>query len=134
MTSQHISATRPSHDAILNTVLETFHAYNASRPLCYVGLREVPPDQFEAVNAHFSAQVHAGFNALHDFGVISDASLLMSCPDPPNEGLWLTIRILKQPLDMSEDCMHRTFTPAASPSRTPDNLPPRPRYQTACLP
>ncbi|KAK9794423.1 hypothetical protein AB5N19_00234 [Seiridium cardinale] len=93
MASQHILATPPSKDVILNSLLDNVHAYNARLPRLYVGLPECnldaeiplilnlpgaplayrePPAEFEAVNAHFSAQVHAFFNALHDLEDMSD--------------------------------------------------------------
>lgn len=93
MASQHILATSPSKDAILDSLVENIRAYNARLPCLYVGMRECnldaemplllnppaaplacrePPAEFEAVNAHFSAQVHAFFSALHDLEDMSD--------------------------------------------------------------
>lgn len=76
MASQHILATAPSQDAILNSLLELVRAYSARIPRLYVGLNsfdldaEMPlllnlpsallacrelPAELEAVNAYFSA-------------------------------------------------------------------------------
>ena len=95
MASQHILATAPSQEAILNSLLEFARAYkerlppgrdnfvfgacvlDAEMPLLLnppgapLACRE-PPVEFEAVNAHFSAQVHAFFNALHDLENMAD--------------------------------------------------------------
>ncbi|KAK1782641.1 hypothetical protein QBC45DRAFT_402145 [Copromyces sp. CBS 386.78] len=42
-----------------------------NRPGAPLPCRE-PPAEFETVNGHFSAQVHASFNALHDLGDMAD--------------------------------------------------------------
>ncbi|TRX89221.1 hypothetical protein FHL15_009919 [Xylaria flabelliformis] len=131
MASQHILATPPSKDAILNTLLEDIRHYNARLPRLYVGLRECtldaemplllnppgaplacrePPAEFEAVHAHFSAQVHAFFNALHD---LEDMAAKKPSEEldliRPDDGLWLAIRIVNQSFDIYPDCLHRTF-------------------------
>ncbi|KAI0855459.1 hypothetical protein F4860DRAFT_34597 [Xylaria cubensis] len=121
MAPQHILATPPSKDAILNTLLEDVRDYNARLPRLYVGLRECtldaemplllnppgaplacrePSAEFEAVHAHFSAQVHAFFNALHDLEDMADKKA--------SEELDL-IRIVNQSFDIYPDCLHRTI-------------------------
>ena len=45
MASQHILATAPSQDAILNSLLELVRAYNARKPRLYVGLNSFDLDE-----------------------------------------------------------------------------------------
>lgn len=145
MASQHILATPPSKDAILSSLLENVRAYNARLPHLYVGLRECnldaemplllnPPDaplecqepltEFEAINTHFSAQVHAIFNALRHLEDMSDKK-------PPDEldlirqveGLWPAIRVVNQSFDIYPDCWHRTFHTRRLTVQDPDSLP-----------
>jgi len=93
MASQCILATPPSQGVILNSLLKNASYYKAWLPRLYVGLRECnldaemplllnPPGaplacreplaEFEAVNAHFSAQEHAFFHVLHDLQDMSE--------------------------------------------------------------
>ncbi|KAJ0382147.1 hypothetical protein COL922a_013144 [Colletotrichum nupharicola] len=115
MASPRIQATPPSQDAMLDRLLTTGRHNGV-----YVGLRDCdleaemplllnragapvacmePSDDFEAVNAHFSVQVHAFFNALHTLENMADEQ----SPDetdfirkPEDGGLHAAIRILNQ--------------------------------------
>ncbi|KAJ0161743.1 hypothetical protein CTA2_5666 [Colletotrichum tanaceti] len=146
MTSQHVLATPPSKDAILNSLLEDVRAYNAHRPP-HAGLRECDlyaemplllnlpgaplacretPAEFEAVNAHFSARVHAFFDALRDLEDMSSKG----SPDADGpglirrgDGLWAAVRIVNQSFDIYPDCLHRTFHTRRLSVRDPDGLP-----------
>ncbi|KAL2133497.1 hypothetical protein VTI74DRAFT_2262 [Chaetomium olivicolor] len=145
MASQHLLiATPPSQDAILNSLLEDARAYNARQPrhagLCYAKLDAEMPlllnppwahlacweplAEFKAVNAHFSAQVHAFFNALH---VLEDMSDKQSSDELPlicsNHGLQPVIRIVNQSFDIGLDCWHRTFHARRLTVQSPDTLP-----------
>ncbi|KFZ09321.1 hypothetical protein V502_08826 [Pseudogymnoascus sp. VKM F-4520 (FW-2644)] len=147
MASQHILATAPSQEAILNSLLELARAYkerlppgrdnfvfgacvlDAEMPLLLnppgapLACRE-PPVEFEAVNDHFSAQVHAFFNAMHDLQDMADKP---SSDDlelvRPEECLWPVIRIVNQSFDIYLDCMHRTFHTRRLTVKNPDSLP-----------
>jgi hypothetical protein len=145
MASQHILATPPTKDAILNSLLENARNYNARRPDLYVGLRECTlnaemplllnpraaslacresPAEFEAINAHFSAQVHAFFNALREFENLADKqpaeelNLIRA-----GEDLWPTIRVANQSFDNYPDCLHRTFHTRRLTVQDHDSLP-----------
>ncbi|KAK6213601.1 hypothetical protein QIS74_09603 [Colletotrichum tabaci] len=144
MTSQRILATAPSQDATLRFLLEDVRTYNARQPP-HAGLRECdlyaemplllnlpgaplacrePPAEFEAVNMHFSARVHAFFNALRDLEDISSKK----SPDEldlirQDDGLWAAIRIVNQSFDIYPDCLHRTFHTRRLSVRDPDSLP-----------
>ncbi|KAJ4392334.1 hypothetical protein N0V93_005960 [Gnomoniopsis smithogilvyi] len=145
MASPHILATPASQDAILESLLEDVRAYNAREPRLYVGLRECnldaemplllnppgeplacreSPSEFEAVNAHFSAQVHAFFNALHN---LEDMAEKTSSDEPdlirPNEGLRPAIHVVNQSFDIYPDCMHHTFHTSRLTIHDPDSLP-----------
>ncbi|KAI0121046.1 hypothetical protein BJ170DRAFT_646067 [Xylariales sp. AK1849] len=145
MASQRVLATPPSQDAILNSFLEDVRAFNKRSPHSYVGMRECPFDAemplllnppgepvvcreplalFEAVNAHFSAQVHALFNALHSF---EDAADKQSSDEldliRPDEGLWPAIRLINQSYDIYPDCFHRTFHTRRLTVQNLDSLP-----------
>lgn len=146
MASQHILATPPSQDAILNSLLEGIRAYNARIPRLYVGTdsfdldaemplllnlpsaplacRE-PVAEFEAVNAHFSAQVHAFFNAVH---ILEDMADKQSSDElvliRRDENLQpVVIRIVDQSFDIYLDCWHRTFHTRRLTVKNPDSLP-----------
>ena len=145
MASQHILATPPSKDAILNSLLEIIRAYNARQPRVNIvfGACELdaemplllnppcaplacrePPGEFETVNDHFSAQVHAFFNALLDLEDMSDKP---SSDEPdlirPDECLRPVIRIVNQSFDIYPDCLHRTFHTRRLTVQNPDSLP-----------
>ena len=147
MASQHILATPPSKDAILNSLLEIVRVYNAhpppgrdtivfgacelnaemplllNLPSSRLACRE-PPAEFEAVNAHFSAQVHAFFNALHDLEDMEDkpsSNDLDLCR--PDECLRPVIRISNQSFDIYPRCYHRTFHTRRLTVQNPDSLP-----------
>ncbi|KAI0543936.1 hypothetical protein F4679DRAFT_577251 [Xylaria curta] len=144
MASQHILVTPHSKDAILNSLLENVRDYNARLPRLYVGLRECtlnvrmplllnppgapltcrePPAEFEAIHAHFSAQVHAFFNALHNLEDMAEKkpseelNLIR-----PNEGLQPTIRIVKQSFDIYPNCLHRMFHTRRLTVKDPSSL------------
>ncbi|OBT52722.1 hypothetical protein VE04_06576 [Pseudogymnoascus sp. 24MN13] len=150
MASQQIRATPPSKDAMLNSFLEIVRNYNARAPpgrnkivfpACqlvvemplllnlpgeHLACRE-PPAVFEAINAHFSAQVHAFFNALHDLEDIADK--------PSSDDLellrrdeWLrpVIQITNQSFDNPEgndDCVHRCYHTRRLTVQNPESLP-----------
>ena len=131
MASQRILATPPSQEIILNSLLENVREYNARLPHLYVGLRECalnaemplllnqpgarlacrePPAEFETVNAHFSAQVHAFFNALHALETMSANQFPDELPlIRQDDGLRPTISIVNQSFDIYSDCFHRMF-------------------------
>lgn len=145
MAAQHTLATPPSQDAILNSLLEDVHAYNARLPRPYVGLRgcnldaemplllnppgaplacREPPAEFEAVNTHFSAQVHACFNALRELEDMSDKKASDELDlIRQDEGLRPAIRIVNQSFDIYPDCLHRTFHTRRLTVQNPDSLP-----------
>ncbi|KAI0903642.1 hypothetical protein F4823DRAFT_568486 [Ustulina deusta] len=122
MASQHILATPPSKDAIVNSLLENVRDYNARLPRLWVGLRECtldaemslllnPPAEFEVVDAHFSAQVHAFFNALHDLEHMADKQSRR--PSAHHH----------QSFDIYPDCLHRTFHTRRLTVQNPHSLP-----------
>ncbi|KAK3299548.1 uncharacterized protein B0H64DRAFT_101904 [Chaetomium fimeti] len=145
-----LSPPPPSKDAILNSLLEMERRYRALKPVDlndFIGLRECnmdaemplllnprdapigcwePPVVLEAINDHFSAQVHAFFNALHELEDISDKQL----PDEPvlirrHDGLWPVIRIVSQSFDIypDGDCLHRYFHTRRLTVQNVDSLP-----------
>ncbi|KAK3392118.1 hypothetical protein B0T20DRAFT_384687 [Sordaria brevicollis] len=84
------------------------------------------PAEFETIfNAHFSAQIHAFFNALHDLEVTSTAASQTpstsivniqhpshqqpSPPPPPPLELELTLSLLNQSFHPHLPCLHRAF-------------------------
>ncbi|KAK4154476.1 hypothetical protein C8A00DRAFT_14421 [Chaetomidium leptoderma] len=136
MASQHLLiATPPSQDAILNSLVQ-----DARAGLCVVNLDAEMPlllnppgaplacweplAEFEAVNAHFSAQVHAFFNALHSLEEMSDKQ---STDEPalihPDKGLQPAIRVVNQSFDIPLDCWHRIFHSRRLTVQSPDTLP-----------
>lgn len=130
MTSQHTLIITPaSKDAILNSILENVRTSNAEMPLLInlpsspLACRE-PPNEFEAITDHFSAQVHAFFHALHELEN-------MSAKQPPDElplirkdeGLRPTIQIVNQSFDIYPDCWHRYFHTRRLTVHNPDTLP-----------
>lgn len=151
MASQHIQVvTPPSKDAILHSLLGIIRARNARQPpgSVYAGFgvceleaemplllnnrpgaplpcRE-PVADFEAVNAHFSAQVHAFFNALHD---LEDMAAEQSSDEPPfiragpDECLQPAIRVANQLFEPHLDCLHRAFHTRRLTVQNPDSLP-----------
>jgi hypothetical protein len=150
MASQHILATPPSKDAMLNSFLEIVRNYNAcpppgrnkvvfaacqleaemplllSLPGAPLTCRE-PLAVFEAINAHFSAQVHAFFNALHDLEDMADKpssdDLKLLCRD---EWLEPLIRITNQSFanpEDNDDCVHRCYHTRRLTVQSPDSLP-----------
>lgn len=145
MASQQVLATPPSKDAILDAILKNVHAYNARQPRLYVGAcqtsleAEMPlllkpsdaphtcqeaPAVFEAVEAHFSAQVHAFFQALHG---LEEMAAKQAADEPalirPDAGLWPTIRVVNQSFDVYPDCWHRVFHTRRLAVRAPEDLP-----------
>ncbi|KFY14149.1 hypothetical protein V492_02826 [Pseudogymnoascus sp. VKM F-4246] len=147
MASQHIRATPPSKDAMLNSFLENIRNYNASPPpgrnkvvfaSCIIEAEmplllsppgeplpcSEPPAVFEAVNSHFSAQVHAYFNALHDLEDMADKP---SSEDPEllhrDEWLRPLICIANQSFAEPQDCAHRCYHTRRLTVLNPDSLP-----------
>ncbi|EAW16719.1 uncharacterized protein NFIA_060750 [Aspergillus fischeri NRRL 181] len=148
MASQHIQvATPPSKDAILESLVENVRACNArlppgrdnivfgaceleaemplllNRPGAPLPCRE-PPAEFETVNAHFSAQMHAFFNALHDLEDMADkpsSDDLDLCR--PDECLRPVICVSNQSFEPHLDCLHRAFHTRRLTVQNPDSLP-----------
>jgi len=153
MASQHLQVvTPPSKDAVLNSLLDTIRAYNARQPpemvharagfgVCVLDVEmplllnhrpgtplpcREPAADFEAVNAHFSAQVHAFFNALHD---LEDMAAKQSPDELPfiraglGEGLQPVIRVANQLFEPDFDCLHRAFHTRRLTIQNPDSLP-----------
>ncbi|KAK0718700.1 hypothetical protein B0T21DRAFT_295904 [Apiosordaria backusii] len=148
MASQHIQvATPPSKDAILESLVENVRACNArlppgrdkivfgaceleaemplllNRPGARLPCRE-PPAEFETVNAHFSAQMHAFFNALHDLEDMADkpsSDDLDLCR--PDECLRPVICVSNQSFEPQLDCLHRAFHTRRITVQNPDSLP-----------
>ncbi|KAI3144136.1 hypothetical protein CBS147326_1140 [Penicillium roqueforti] len=152
MASQHIQVvTPPSKDATVQAFLQNMRAHNepGSVPLVFGGgqlhaemplllnvpgaplpCRE-PGADFEAVNAHFSAQVHAFFNGLHE---IEDMAAKQS-PDEPalidaDRGLQPSIHIGNQVIESDPDawggdrnCLHRAFHSRRLTVQNVDSLP-----------
>ncbi|KAG7285620.1 hypothetical protein NEMBOFW57_010249 [Staphylotrichum longicolle] len=152
MASQHIQVVAPpSKDATVQAFLQNMRAHNepGSVPLVFGGgqlhaempfllnvpgaplpCRE-PAADFEAVNAHFSAQVHAFFNGLHE---IEDMAAKQS-PDEPalidaDRGLQPAIRIGNQVIESEPDvwggdrkCLHRAFHSRRLTVQKIDSLP-----------
>jgi hypothetical protein len=82
--------------------------------------RETPAEA-EAVESHFSGQIHAFFAALHDFekkSTSSDGDEYIR-----KEGLWLTIRVVNQSFTCFPKCLHRRFHSHRLSVRDPDALP-----------
>lgn len=150
MTSEYILTTPPSKDAMLNSFLEIVRNSKARPPpgrnkvvfsACQLEVNmpllvnlpgaPVPCREslsvFEAVNAHFSAQVHAFFNALHDLEGMADK--------PSSDDLellrrdeWLepVIRIASQSFanpEAGDDCVHRCYHTRRLNVQKPDSLP-----------
>ncbi|KFY01457.1 hypothetical protein O988_02729 [Pseudogymnoascus sp. VKM F-3808] len=151
MASQDILAMPPFKDAMLNSFLEIVHNRNAgpppgsnkvvfsatdlevkmplllNRPGEPLACKE-PTAVFSAINAHFSAQVHAFFKALHDLedlaGKPSSEDLELLRRD---EWLEPSIRIGKQsfhnPEDIPGDCVHRCYHTRRLTVQNLDDLP-----------
>lgn len=65
------------------------------------------PDEFKATNASFSAQVHAFFEALHEFeskSTSTDGDEFIRA-----DGLQPSIRVINQSFDIHPSCLHRNF-------------------------
>jgi hypothetical protein len=114
MTADSILIVNPcSKGTLLKSFLEHRRAYrlDAEMPLLLnlpearLACRE-SLSTFEAINAHFSAQVHAYFNALDDFDRLaaSDNDLIRQEPD-----LHLDISTIAQSFDIYPRCLHRVF-------------------------
>ncbi|KAK3900485.1 hypothetical protein C8A05DRAFT_45689 [Staphylotrichum tortipilum] len=144
MASQHIQVVPPpSKDAILHSLLEIIRAYNARQEhgivhgfgecqleakmplLTPLPCRE-PAADFDAVNAHFSAQVHAFFNALQDLEDIAakqPADELPLIRAGPDKGLQPIICVANQLVEPSLDCFHRAFHTRRLTVQNLDSLP-----------
>ncbi|KAI2721626.1 hypothetical protein DTO027I6_1196 [Penicillium roqueforti] len=126
MASQHIRvATPPSRDAILESLVENVRAFNARLPpgrdKIVFGAEQ--PAEFETVNGHFSAQMHAFFNALHDLEDMADkpsSDDLDLCR--PDECPRPVICVSNQS-EPYLDCLHRTFYTRCLTVQNPDSLP-----------
>ncbi|OBT71933.1 hypothetical protein VF21_09022 [Pseudogymnoascus sp. 05NY08] len=151
MASQPILATTPSKDAMLNSFLEIVRNNNArlppgrnkvvfaatdlevemplllNRPGEPLACKE-PAAVFAAINAHFSGQVHAFFNALHDLEDLADKPSSDDL-EPLRRDEWLEpdIRIGNQsfhnPEDIPGDCVHRCYHTRRLTVQNLDSLP-----------
>ena len=145
MASRHIQVvTPPSKDATVQAFFQNMRAHNepGSVPLVSGGgqlnaemplllnvpgaplpCRE-PAADFEAVNAHFSAQVHAFFRGLHE---IEHMAAKRSPDEPafidPDRGLQPGIRIANQLFEPHLDCLHRAFHSRRLTVQDVDSLP-----------
>ncbi|KAK7976993.1 hypothetical protein PG988_004483 [Apiospora saccharicola] len=140
MAHQHILATPPSEDAILDSLLEHIRSWNARQPQ-YIGYgdcnleaemplllnpREAPfacrepPAVFEAINAQFSAQVHAIFGALRRLEELAETE-----PDliRQTDGLQPEIQVGHQSFDIYPKCPHRAYHTSRLTVLDPDRLP-----------
>jgi hypothetical protein len=143
--TEHVQATPPAPDAILNALLERTRAFNAREPRPYDGMAGItlraemprirnpresqvpcrePPAVFEAVNAHFSAQMHAFFSAMQTLEDMADKQP----PDEPDLirpgfGLQPEIDIAMQSFDFFPDCLHRHFYSRRLTVQNADSLP-----------
>lgn len=88
------------------------YGYDVTMPLLLnppespLACRETP-DEFKATNSSFSAQIHALFEALHDFerqSTSTDGDALIR-----TDGLQPVIRIANQSFDIYPSCLHRSF-------------------------
>ena len=93
-----------------------------NRPGAPLPCREQPAE-FETVNGHFSAQMHAFFNALHDLEDMADkpsSDDLDLCR--PDECPRPVICVSNQS-EPYLDCLHRTFYTRCLTVQNPDSLP-----------
>ncbi|KAK8009536.1 hypothetical protein PG991_012087 [Apiospora marii] len=141
MAHQHILITPPSEEAILNHLVEHARAWNAREPQ-NIGLNgwnfdaeiplllnpeeapfacREPPAVFEAINAQFSAQVHAIFGVLQKYEVLAETE-----PDliRQADGLQPAIRVGHQSFDYYPDCPHRAYHTRRLTVQDIDRLPP----------
>ncbi|KAK8133573.1 hypothetical protein PG984_005585 [Apiospora sp. TS-2023a] len=126
MAHQHILVTPPSEDAILDSLLEHGGCcLNTEMPLL-LNPREVPfacrepPAVFEAINAQFSAQVHALFGVLRRLEELAETE-----PDliSQTNGLQPIIQVGHQSYDIYPKCPHRTYYTGRLTVLDPDRLP-----------
>jgi hypothetical protein len=146
MASPHTIIICPaSKDDILNYLLEKVRADNASESQLYFGASECqlfahmpmlvnlpgsplacwePLDEFEAINDHFSAQVHAFFHALNE---LEDMSANQPRDELPlirkDKSLRPVIQITDQSFELYPDCWHRYFHSRRLTVHNPDTLP-----------
>ncbi|KAF6786163.1 hypothetical protein CSOJ01_15469 [Colletotrichum sojae] len=83
-----------------------------------------PAEEFDAVNAIFSDQVRAFFNAMHAFEEMADKK----SPDEPDliheeSGMGLAISVCDQSYDIYPDCWHRACFTRRLTVLNPSNLP-----------
>ncbi|KAF6809272.1 hypothetical protein CPLU01_15532 [Colletotrichum plurivorum] len=140
MASYRAQPTPPSQDATLERLLAT-----APRTGPYIGLNGAclraemalllnpprapvsctePAEEFDTVNAHFSDQVHAFFNAVHAFEKIADKQ----SPEEPklireDSGLGLVICVQRQSYDIYPDCWHQCIHTRRLTVMNSDSLP-----------
>lgn len=143
MATEHVLATPPSPGAILDPLLESVRAFNAREPRLYAGLSSVtltaemprirnprepqvpcrePPAVFEAVNAHFSAQIHAFFDALQTLEDMADKQDEQNLIRP-GDGLQANIDVAMQAFDFAPYCLHRDFYTRRLTVQNPESLP-----------
>ncbi|KAJ4398819.1 hypothetical protein N0V85_006180 [Neurospora sp. IMI 360204] len=137
----------PSKDAILESLVENVRVCNArlpagrdkmvfaacelevsmpvllNRPGAPLPCRE-PAAEFETVNGHFSAQIHAFFNALHDLEDMAEKPS-SSDVDLCRQDEWLrpVIYVNNQSFEPHLDCLHRAFHTRRLTVQNPDSLP-----------
>lgn len=107
-------------EAILASILERAREFGGLRECDYdlnlpllinapestLACRETQ-NEFETINASFSAQIHAFFEALHDFesrSTSTDGDEFIRA-----EGVQPSIRVINQSFDIFPSCLHRNF-------------------------
>ncbi|KAI6086967.1 hypothetical protein F4821DRAFT_120780 [Hypoxylon rubiginosum] len=127
-------AVNGTKEAILDSLLEGArhwrglrdYACDINMPLLFnsdespLPCRETP-SEFEAINSSFSSQIHALFEALHDFESLSkteDGDEFIR-----KDGLVSIVRINNQSFDRYPDCLHRNFHSRRLSLRDPATLP-----------
>ncbi|KAL2192811.1 hypothetical protein P885DRAFT_81824 [Corynascus similis CBS 632.67] len=138
---EHVQATPPAPNAILDPLLERVRAFNAREPRPYVGMAGItlraemsrirnprepqvlcmePPAVFKTVNNHFSTQIHAFFSAMQTLEDMADKQ----SPDKPDLiRVQPEIEIARQSFDFPSDCLHRAFYSHRLAVQNVDSLP-----------
>ncbi|KAF7556691.1 hypothetical protein G7Z17_g1197 [Cylindrodendrum hubeiense] len=115
----HSAESLPSRETQILDVIKTYAEHRPLGHYCYdlemplmlspegspMSCRETL-EEFEPVNAHFSAQVHALFNALK---ACEDSTTESNIPILHKDGLNLCIKLGLQSYDIGLECWHRTL-------------------------
>ncbi|KAI0133116.1 hypothetical protein F4776DRAFT_140470 [Hypoxylon sp. NC0597] len=117
-------ATAGTKEAILSSLLEDArhwrglrdYVYDLNMPLLFNSKESPLPcretsAEFEAINSSFSSQIHALFEALHDFENLSKTEGKTEDVDGyiRKDGLFCIININNQSFDRYPECLHRNF-------------------------